>query len=415
MNPAPSLPEGFTDLLDSDAELLRIWNGTSHGQAGIRDKQLAMYLKKLKTFSFTEARAVLLLSPHGTRRNGSELDETLKGAGFRPPPKLMTLGGLAKIMPETTKRFLWEPWLPVGLMTVLAGEAGEGKSAVALELSRRLMAGDPMPGGGGSLPMETVVWADTESSQGILLDRARSWKLPLDRFVLPLEDPLGDFRIDNREHWARLGDVVQAANPGLVVVDSLRGAHTKDENNSDALQEILSRLANLARDYSIAVLVLHHLRKKAYLEKSQPVSLDHLRGSNAIGAMARVVWGIDRPAGSEDVRRLSVIKSNLSAFPEPIGFEIGERGVSWCDAPTEPRAETILDRAIEFLSSTLQRGAKPAADLHREAELAGISAATLRRAREKLKVVAVKQGGTGGPWIWSLPARQEHWSDRYDR
>lgn len=43
-------------------------------------------------------------------------------------------------------------------------------------------------------------------------------------------------------------------------MDSLKGAHPGNENSSEML-EIISRLAGLARDFDVSLLIVHHLRK----------------------------------------------------------------------------------------------------------------------------------------------------------
>ena len=410
-----NLPEGFTEILDADTDLTQIWNGSSHKSAVQRDKQLAVALHKYK-FSFTEVRAIVSEAPHGSHRNGSELDAILRAAGFHAPTKLTTFEDLEKAMPKGAKQFIWEPWLPRGYMTVLAGQAGQGKTGLALEIARHLLLGEQMPDGKQIEKAESIVWCDTESSQGIVLERSQKWGLPLNQLIIPLQDPLGDFRADNREHWSALLDTVNQCKPAMIVVDSLRGAHTKSENDSDQLQVILTRLAGLAREFAVAVLILHHLRKKDRMEKSSGVTLDQLRGSNAISAMARVVWGIDQPNPEDDARRLSMVKSNLTKSPEPLGFEMTDEGIIWSAAPVEPRGETQVDRAVSFLSIALRRSPKSVLELFSEGEQAGLSVMTLRRAKDRLRIIATKTKGISGRggWTWGLPAAPRHWTDSKD-
>jgi hypothetical protein len=76
-------------------------------------------------------------------------------------------------------------------------------------------------------------------------------------------------------------------------------------------------------------------------------------------------------------------------------------------AKAEARADSddggrALRDAKDFLKSELSNGPKPAKKIRLEARDAGISEATLRRARKALKIVVSKQG-YGGGWVWSLP------------
>ena len=304
--------------------------------------------------------------------------------------------------------FLWEPWLPNGFISLIAGRVGEGKSGVSLSLAGRILTGCAWPDGQPCNINGPVLWADTESSQSLLVQRAKAWGLPLDQILMPSEGPLEDFRLDNRANWERLVQIARIKHPKLIVLDSLRGAHRGDENSSE-LQEILSRLANLARDLNVAVLVVHHLRKASDMERKQGdgLTLDQLRGSSAIAALARVVWGIDRPDRSSDVRRLLFLKSNMSSFPHPLGFEVTKEAVNWYEeAPRSPRVETVKDNAEEFLRVCLQKEPILAANIFAEAEQAGVSKRALYEAKKSLRICSVKQQGSGGKWKWSLPAPQ---------
>jgi putative DNA primase/helicase len=74
-------------------------------------------------------------------------------------------------------------------------------------------------------------------------------------------------------------------------------------------------------------------------------------------------------------------------------------------ALAEDRAAATGDDALreakDFLRETLAAGPRAAKDVEQEAKAAGITAATLRRARKALKVDAHKDGFQG-PWTWTL-------------
>ena len=43
--------------------------------------------------------------------------------------------------------WLWPSWIPRGMLTLLGGAPGVGKSLVALDLARRIIHNDPFPDG----------------------------------------------------------------------------------------------------------------------------------------------------------------------------------------------------------------------------------------------------------------------------
>jgi hypothetical protein len=234
------------------------------------------------------------------------------------------------------------------------------------------------------------------------LDRARRWGLPLDHIVNPLGDPLAEFELDNENHRDALKQKAHYGDTRLIVIDSLSGAHKGREKDS-AMMQLVKHLAELARDTGKPILCTHHLRKRGLLDGVE-LDLDRVRGSSAIVQPARIVWAIDIPdALMPESRRLSVIKSNLAKFPEPVGFVIGDDGVFFTDAPEAPRVETVADKAADLLLAILADGPMETRQVQEEAIGAGISWPSMTRAKKRLGIKAVKSGKV---WHWGLPARK---------
>jgi hypothetical protein len=77
------------------------------------------------------------------------------------------------------------------------------------------------------------------------------------------------------------------------------------------------------------------------------------------------------------------------------------------DDADEPDPEaSALEAAAGFLTRALVSGPVPQTAVMADANASGISTATVRRAKAKLGVEAVKQGMNGG-WFWALPASAE--------
>jgi hypothetical protein len=273
-----------------------------------------------------------------------------------------------------------------------------------LALAGRLILGTAWPDGAAIDEAGFVVWCETESAQAVNLNRARSWALPLDRILMPRSNHLLDtIQLDTAAGWEALEAVCRQPGVRLLVVDSLSGAHQGDENSAE-LRSLLRALAGLAQSTDLALLVIHHLRKKGLFDSGK-IDLDRVRGSSVIVQWARVVLAIDRPNPDHepDRVRLSQIKNNLAPFAQPLGFEISEGGLAFGDPPHEPHTETQLDRASDLLLSLLADCPVPANELFREGEGAGLSKITLRRAKKKLGIVALRQDNR---WLWSLPAHE---------
>lgn len=300
--------------------------------------------------------------------------------------------------------WLWDGWLPKGMLTIAASEPGVGKSGACLGVGAVILTGSPWPDGTPSDERGAILWAESEAGQAINLDRAKKWGLPLEKIVTPFENPLIDFKLDDVQHQRALEAQAYRPEIKLIIIDSLRAAHSKDENNSEVIG-IVQRLAELARDAGKPILLTHHLRKRGIFD-GDGVSLDRLRGSSAITQPARVVWGLDipDPHNQPDNKRIQVIKSNLARFPEPIGMTLNESGIYFGAAPTPPQTYTELDKAIDMLKDLLSNGKQPSAYIYDEGEAAGISRRTLERAKKAVGAHSIK---TPEGWFWGLPARDD--------
>ena len=310
---------------------------------------------------------------------------------------------LASIIPDLT--WTWESWLPNGMVTMLVGEQGTGKSALALAIAACVTEGRNWPD--LTSPTESgnlVVWCETESAQAINLDRAKQWGIQTDRIITPaMSDLFADTRLDKPEGWEALEVAVSRCDVRLVIIDSLRGAHRGDENSA-AASNITNRLADLAKRTGIPLLVIHHLRKRGLYDKDRRITIDRVRGYGGITQPIRTIWALDRPnPGTPELVRLYVIKSNLAAFPKEVGIEYTELGLTFGEAPGTSHRETELEKAKNFLRLCLAGGRKRSPDIYNAADEAALSKATLLRAKKALGVVTEK---TGNSWYWNLPVQK---------
>lgn len=298
--------------------------------------------------------------------------------------------------------YSWGGWLVNGLLTLLVGYSGDGKSLLALRMCGPFIAGESWPDGTRYTGEKgKVLWVECEAAQALNVLRANVFKYPLDRIMTALPDPLQDASLDNLEHRAIIEQRAKLPEVKLIVIDSLSGSSQRKENET-GIKEITLWAAKLARDLNKPVLMVHHLGKKKEWD-SETITLDRVRGSSAIVQFARVVWAVSCPdATNKERKRLEQIKNNLGRFPEAIGMTATEQGIDFGIAPTVPRADGPSDRVGDLLLDVLASGPMKATDIQTEIEGAGESMVTAKRVKARLGIVSVKKEDG---WYWSLPAR----------
>ena len=298
--------------------------------------------------------------------------------------------------------WLWRDWLPKGMLVILAGSPGSGKSALALRIAATFVRGDVWPDGSEFKGENgSVLWLEAEAGQAVNVGRARDWGIPKGQIVgAPLPHRAHDVRLADRTHREAIESEAHQDGIRLIVLDSLSAATAgQQENKSTMIQPVLW-LAKLARDTGVPVLVLHHTTKPSRHDPADVVTLPRVRGFGGIVQPARVVWGLDAPDSlAPESRRLHVIKSNLAAIPEALGVSIGPDGVSFGRAPMEFERRTRRSAASEFLMDALKVGPVPSSALKTQVEAAGLNWRTVQRARAKLPIDVIK---SGDGWVWQL-------------
>jgi putative DNA primase/helicase len=120
----------------------------------------------------------------------------------------------------------------------------------------------------------------------------------------------------------------------------------------------------------------------------------------------------------EDPRDRAIVQIKSNLLPEPesphsLGYTITNEGLKWTGRSSLSAHQMLAFRqhethqersereeAVEFLQTILRDGPVESNIIKKEAKVADISDATLRRAKSQLGVQAVKLGAGG--WVWKL-------------
>lgn len=341
-----------------------------------------------------------------------------EAVGAQTPTRTLDAIPLSDVTPEPVE-WLWRDRIPLGKVTLLVGDPGSGKSYATLASAAAITSGTLLPDDYEKrTPRRVLMWNGEDGLEDTIRPRAEKAGVKLELLHVirgtfdeenkPRPFGLADLHLVAQE-LEKLGDVA------MVVIDpiaSLLGG--TDSNRDNEVRSALQPLADLARLYRVAVVVVMHLRK-AEAERV----LYRVGGSIGFVGMARSVLlaGVDPESGR---RAIAPIKSSLCAPAPPIEYRIDEEGQWWWSgvaeelsaehllrAPARRRASATLDEATAYLEDALLQGPCPAAEIEAEIKKRGISKSTFKRARRKLGVVSRRVDGAAdkGAWELSIPAK----------
>lgn len=329
-------------------------------------------------------------------------------------------------------QWLWENWLPRGMLSLLGGFQGTGKSYLALDLARVVTQAETWPDGTAvQCPGRPAIYVEAEAVPQITAQRLRDMGMNASKLYPLLPDHYGIINLTDRSWQDRLADMVGVLEPELVIIDSLSTISDRSQNDVEALNDLLMFLVRLATFGNCGMLVLHHLRKPSAMQLSLPgVSIHDFRGSGHITAMARTVLGYSvvqtgKQFSLNGPRRLDLAKTNVGDYPTPIGIKLVKdaqaRTVFEYGQAVEVEAGTARDAAAEWLLDALELAGEPLSqakivEMGKEEEH---SRATVLRALEALcdagQVVPTRgKNVTGNKWAlpgWETESQAESQHD----
>ena len=324
-------------------------------------------------------------------------------------------------------RWLWRNRLALGKLALLAGHPGLGKSQLATWLAAMVSTGGTLPGDAGRAPQGSVLMLSAEDDIADTV-RPRLEAAGADLTRVHAIDAAGTpnsglrRRIDLSSDIAtldalasRIGDV------RLVVIDPLTAYVGRlDSSRQSTVRALLQPIAAFAARHDAAVLGITHLNKAG------SGAMTRVAGSLAYVAAARAAYLVV-PDGDGERRLMLPLKNNLGDDRAGLAFRIARRtlaggiessAVAWDDGLVAVSAEQALAAAARtrkddgalaeaaaFLREVLGSGPVAANDAKAQAVEAGISAATLRRARQDMGVRPRYTGtpGVPGQWLWGMP------------
>jgi KaiC/GvpD/RAD55 family RecA-like ATPase len=197
------------------------------------------------------------------------------------------------------------PWIVEGLVargmvTMIHGAPGLGKSMLALALASAVVRGVPFMNNPTS--KGRVLYIDAENGEGEAHRRIRGLGITVDSAAnLDYREAVG---VDLIPDEIELRNAAADSQPLMIIVDSLATLNRSDENESRDMTSTLQVLWRLAHETDAGVVVLHHDRK----DKTA------MRGSSAIEAVVQIIWHLTRDEQRGDTLLLRNMKCRPAAL-----------------------------------------------------------------------------------------------------
>ena len=323
------------------------------------------------------------------------------------------------ITPEAIS-WLWDGYLARGMLTLIAGNGGTGKTTIALTIAATVTTGGKWPDSTRAPTGSVIVWSGEDAIAQTLVPRLREAGADLSRvYFVTNEDQVFDPATDMpalERAARRLPDLA------LVIIDPIVSMVQGDSHKNAEVRRGLQPVLNLAADTGAAVVGITHYAKNT----AGRSTADRVIGSVAFNAVARTV--LATAMGSEGEGRIVRPKNNIGTTGDGFAYSIAVENRDVGGTPSQVSriewgrplfgfADELLgqveakrhpkDEAAEWLSAMLHDGPVPSKELKERADADGVAWRTVERAKDDLGIVATRQGAPGkrgaGTWAWSLP------------
>ena len=315
--------------------------------------------------------------------------------------------------------WLWLKRVPRGKLTIFAGDPGEGKSLVTIDIAARQSRGDKFPDGAHCEVGDTIFLSAEDDAADTIrprLDAAGADVSKIHRVkavrVTLTGGGTGESAFSLERDLERLEEALRK-NPfvKMLVIDPISAYMGRVDTHRDAeIRRVLSPLAEMAARLGIAVVAVMHLKK------SDASALLRVSGSIGFVAAARVVWGFGKDPDAPDKHVMLAVKNNLAALGNGLAYRIQvsgdvahvvwEKGVITLDVNTvlsgdqrdrSGRGERKSEAEDWLLQMTPAGVEVPFPKIAKAFELVTFSWRTLERAKKDNNVKAVKRGNK---WFW---------------
>lgn len=302
--------------------------------------------------------------------------------------------------------WLWYPYIPLGKLTVLQGDPGEGKSTFVLNIVARLTTGQEMPDGYSVGQQCVAVYQCAEDGAAdTIKPRLQQADADCEKVAYIVDDDIALTLEDGR-----IETTIKETGASVFVIDPIQAFIPPDSDMQSAtkMRSVLRKLANIAERNRCAVVLIGHMNKGGGAK-----TLYRGLGSIDIAAIARSVLMISRDENRPEMRYMYPIKSSLAPEGPAIAFSFNEQGgIKWhgqYDLNTSKLIDSVTikttkrEKTRAKLMQLLESEDRPAKEVYAGLAEIGVGSRTVEKVKKELQITTYRRGSS---WFWSLSKRK---------
>lgn len=304
-----------------------------------------------------------------------------------------------------TARYLIEPYIPRGMLSIIGGVSGTGKTSLALSLAAAVSSGRALPfeAAGTTRKPEKVLYLTVENDPHIVL-RPRVEAMGADIHRLFFLVGVG-INMTSPE----LRDFIKQEHISMLVFDPIQSflpAGTQ-MGRAEQIRPIMDKVIDLSASEDLATILISHMSKPGPGVVS---ALDRLLGSSDFRNAARSIMIVGRDPENPDQRVFAHAKNSIGLPGPAQRYHISDGGLVVFDgettltadqiiaqtenaAPRAQKAANTLNAAISDLDKALGfMGWVDVATVYTLSAAAGYSDRTMRRAKDVMGLKVLRTG-----------------------
>jgi hypothetical protein len=295
--------------------------------------------------------------------------------------------------------FLWKPYIPAGVATLMYGPGGVGKSHIAMDIAARVSTGKPFPGQDNHRPPEKVLIMSAEDeADSVLVPRLMQSGADLTKIAIPKRI----FTLE-KSGLILVDEMIEAYSVGIVFIDPIVSyiGGKVDINRANETREFTGTLHTIAKAHGVPIIIIGHSRKS-----SDGSDADKAMGSvDFVNAVRSALYVTYAPNGDHIMKHS---KSNYAAKGASWSYSFGDEGFEWTgvyrdDGVREDSGSKRPRNAVRaWLLEKLADGPKRATDMERSATEKGFSRRTVIRGKDGVAESYLVSENGKMSWFWRL-------------